>query len=61
MDVVSIMLICIWKADLSFTIFLNCKESYEGGELSIEYFNSEEKFKLNEGEIIIYQVHIYIQ
>jgi len=42
------------RADLSFTIFLNCKESYEGGELSIEYFNSEEKFKLNEGEIIIY-------
>ena len=42
------------RADLSFTIFLNCKENYEGGELSIECFNSEEKFKLNEGEIIIY-------
>ena len=42
------------RADLSFTIFLNCKENYEGGALSIESFNSEEKFKLNAGEIIIY-------
>ena len=42
------------RADLSFTIFLNCKENYVGGELSIECFNSEEKFKLNAGEIIIY-------
>ena len=38
----------------SFTIFLNCKNKYKGGELSIEGFNSEEKFKLNAGEIIIY-------
>ena len=42
------------RADLSFTIFLNCKEDYKGGLLSIESFNSEEKFKLNAGEIIIY-------
>ena len=42
------------RADLSFTIFLNCKDKYEGGELSIECLNSEEKFKLNSGEIIIY-------
>ena len=42
------------RADLSFTIFLNCKDSYEGGSLRIESFNSEEKFKLNAGEIIIY-------
>ena len=42
------------RADLSFTIFLNCKDDYLGGELSIESFNSEEKFKLDEGEIIIY-------
>jgi len=42
------------RADLSFTIFLNCEDKYEGGALSIESFNSEEKFKLNEGEIIIY-------
>ncbi len=42
------------RADLSFTIFLNGKDKYDGGELSIESFNSEEKFKLNAGEIIIY-------
>jgi len=42
------------RADLSFTIFLNVKENYKGGALSIESLNSEEKFKLNAGEIIIY-------
>ena len=42
------------RADLSFTIFLNNKNNYEGGALSIESFNSEEKFKLDAGEIIIY-------
>ncbi len=42
------------RADLSFTIFLNCKDKYDGGTLSIESFNSEEKFKLEAGEIIIY-------
>ncbi len=42
------------RADLSFTIFLNCKDNYDGGELSIESFNSEEKIKLDAGKIIIY-------
>ena len=42
------------RADLSFTIFLNSKDHYQGGGLSIEDFNREKKFKLNEGEIIIY-------
>ena len=42
------------RADLSFTVFLNCKDNYDGGALSIESFNSEEKFKLEAGEIIIY-------
>ena len=42
------------RADLSFTIFLNSKDNYDGGALSIENFNSEKKFKLNAGEIIIY-------
>ncbi len=42
------------RSDLSLTISLNDKSSYEGGELIIEEMNSEEKFKLNAGEIIIY-------
>ena len=42
------------RADLSFTIFLNEKDKYSGGELLIEGLNSEEKFKLNSGGIIIY-------
>jgi len=42
------------RADLSFTIFLSCKDNYDGGALLIESFNSEEKFKLNAGEILIY-------
>ena len=42
------------RADLSFTIFLNDKDNYDGGELCIESINSEERFKLNAGEIIIY-------
>ena len=42
------------RADLSFTIFISEKNQYEGGELLIENLTSENKFKLNEGEIIIY-------
>ena len=42
------------RSDLSFTIFLNNKDKYDGGALSIESFNFEEKFKLDAGEIIIY-------
>tara|TARA_B100001989_G_scaffold226428_1_gene182038 strand:- start:2589 stop:3254 length:666 start_codon:yes stop_codon:yes gene_type:complete len=42
------------RSDLSFTIALTQKDNYMGGELIIETMNSEEKFKLNQGEIIIY-------
>ena len=42
------------RADLSFSIFLSKKNSYVGGELVVENINTENKFKLNEGEIIIY-------
>jgi len=42
------------RSDLSFTIFINEKESYQGGELIIENINSDSTFKLNSGEIIIY-------
>ena len=42
------------RADLSFTIFLTDKNTYDGGELIIEEMNSEKEFKLHAGEIIIY-------
>ena len=42
------------RSDLSFTISLTHQDSYEGGELLIETINSENKFKLNAGEIVIY-------
>ena len=42
------------RADLSFTIFINEKDKYSGGELLIEGLNSEDKFKLDPGGIIIY-------
>ena len=42
------------RADLSFTVSFNEKESYQGGELIIETINSENTFKLNSGEIVIY-------
>ena len=42
------------RSDLSFTLSLTKKNLYEGGELIIETMNSEEKFKLDAGEIILY-------
>ena len=42
------------RADLSFTIFLNNKKDYEGGDLIVENINTENKFKLDQGEVIIY-------
>ena len=42
------------RSDLSFTISLTHQDSYDVGELLIETINSENKFKINAGEIIIY-------
>ena len=42
------------RSDLSFTISLTDKGSYDGGELIIEGMNSEKEFKLKAGEMIIY-------
>ena len=42
------------RSDLSFTISLTDKNTYQGGELIIEEMNSETGFKLDAGEIIIY-------
>ncbi len=42
------------RADLSFTVFISDKANYKGGELVIENINSENEFKLNSGEILLY-------
>ena len=42
------------RADFSFTIFLNDKDDYEGGELIIEDKGKETPVKLNAGDIVIY-------
>ncbi len=42
------------RSDLSFTLFLNEPEDYEGGELCIQTINHTEKIKLSAGEMIIY-------
>ena len=42
------------RSDLSFTLFLNEPNDYQGGELCIQTINNNEKIKLSAGEIIIY-------
>tara|TARA_B100000579_G_scaffold42575_1_gene29706 strand:+ start:673 stop:1338 length:666 start_codon:yes stop_codon:yes gene_type:complete len=42
------------RSDISFTLFLNDQEDYQGGELCIQTINKTEKIKLSAGEIIIY-------
>ncbi len=42
------------RSDLSFTIFLNNKNDYKGGELCIQAMQEEKEIKLSEGKIIIY-------
>ncbi|WP_269610995.1 Fe2+-dependent dioxygenase [Prochlorococcus marinus] len=42
------------RSDLSFTLFLNEPENYEGGNLCIQTINETKQIKLSAGEIIIY-------
>ena len=42
------------RSDLSFTLFLNPPEDFEGGELCIKTTSKTEKIKLSAGEMIIY-------
>ena len=42
------------RSDLSFTLFLNEPEDYEGGSLCIQTINETKQIKLSAGEIIIY-------
>lgn len=42
------------RADLSFTLFLQEKDQYEGGELSIDHDISTIDLKLDAGEMVVY-------
>ncbi len=42
------------RSDLSFTLFLNEPENYEGGSLCIQTINETKEIKLSAGEMIIY-------
>ncbi|WP_320677284.1 Fe2+-dependent dioxygenase [Prochlorococcus sp. MIT 1300] len=42
------------RSDLSFTLFLNEKDEYEGGNLCIQTMQDVKKIKLNAGQIVIY-------
>ena len=42
------------RSDLSFTLFLNDPNEYEGGELSIQTMQEQKQIKLPQGHIVIY-------
>jgi PKHD-type hydroxylase len=42
------------RADLSFTLFLAPPETYQGGELTISDRVEDRRFKLGQGEVIVY-------
>ncbi len=42
------------RSDLSFTIFLNDSDEYEGGELCIQTMQESKEVKLNSGQIFLY-------
>ncbi len=44
----------LYRSDVSFTLFLNSPEEYEGGELITEGVQDEKSFKLDAGAVLIY-------
>ena len=42
------------RSDVSFTLFLNAPQDYEGGELTVEGVQSEQHYKLPAGSAIVY-------
>ena len=42
------------RSDMSFTLFLNEPDNYQGGELCIESFQNNQEIKLPAGNIVIY-------
>lgn len=43
-----------WRSDVSFTVFLNNPQDYEGGELVIEGADDEQAYKLPAGSALVY-------
>ena len=44
----------MWRTDISFTLFLNSPDEYQGGELTIEGTDTERGYKLEAGSAIVY-------
>ncbi|MEO9968421.1 MAG: Fe2+-dependent dioxygenase [Hyphomonadaceae bacterium] len=44
-----------FRSDLSFTLFLNDPDDYEGGELSIDFPGGAQTVKLPAGDMVLYQ------
>ena len=44
----------LYRSDVSFTLFLNSPEEYQGGELIAEGVQDEKSFKLDAGSVLIY-------
>lgn len=44
----------MWRTDVSFTLFLNSPQDYDGGELVIEGAEEERVYKLEAGSVILY-------
>ncbi|MEM8718466.1 MAG: Fe2+-dependent dioxygenase [Cyanobacteria bacterium P01_G01_bin.39] len=44
----------MWRTDISFTLFLNSPDEYQGGELTIEGTDAEKGYKLDAGSAIVY-------
>jgi PKHD-type hydroxylase len=44
----------VYRSDVSFTVFLNSPDEYEGGELIIEGMQDETSYKLAAGSVILY-------
>lgn len=44
----------LMRSDVSFTVFLNSPEEYEGGELVMETTQGEQSFKLDAGAMVTY-------
>ena len=44
----------LYRSDVSFTLFLNSPEEYQGGELITEGVQDEKSFKLDAGSVLIY-------